>query len=364
MREKTYFENLDGLRAIAALAVMLYHITSYLPFPDTRLGSYLKCYLGFNGSGGYLGVVFFFVLSGFLITYLLLEERENSGRINLGAFYMRRLLRIWPLYYLSLLVGFYFYPLFDHTHVETANLYYYLLFAANFDHVWNGTATLGILGVQWSVAVEEQFYLLWPLLFLIKRSWVQCTLFILVTVFSEIFYLNQSEWEMGYFHFFAAIRFLSFGAVAGYIAFYRSHWINWVFMNIPKQVSFVIYGLAVSFLFMRKTWIYHDLVSLLVIDIVVLFFFTYVILEQCYSNKSVFKMNKSKVLEWIGKRSYGVYLMHMMSLYFAVKAMEWFGFYDFFLAATSTVVLTLLGSHLSFVYFESYFLRLKRRFKP
>lgn len=364
MREKTYFENLDGLRAIAAIAVMLYHITSYLPFPDTQLGEYLSCYLGFNGSGGYFGVVFFFILSGFLITYLLFEERENSGKIRLRAFYMRRLLRIWPLYYLSLLVGFYFYPLLDHTHVETASLYYYALFAANFDHIWNGTTTLGILGVQWSVAVEEQFYLLWPLLFLIRKSWVQCGLFILITLFSEIFYLNQSEWELGYFHFFAAIRFLSFGAIVGYLAFYKLHWITWVFMRIPKQMIFVVYGLALSFLFMRKTWISQDEFSLLTIDLVILFFFAFVILEQCYSKRSVFKMSRSKMLGWVGRRSYGVYLMHMMSLYFVVKGMEWLGVYDFWLVAIGTVALTLLGSHLSFVYFEGYFLKLKTRFRP
>ncbi|MEP5612797.1 MAG: acyltransferase [Cyclobacteriaceae bacterium] len=363
MREKTYFENLDGLRAIAAIAVMLYHITSYLPFPDTQSGDNWRYYLGFNGWGGYFGVVFFFILSGFLITYLLLEERKNNGAIRLGAFYMRRLLRIWPLYYLSLLVGFYFYPLFDQTHVETANLLYYVFFASNFDQIWNGTATLGILGVQWSVAVEEQFYLLWPLLFLIKKSWVQFGLLVFITILSEIFFLNQSEWEVGYFHFFAAIRFLSFGAIVGYLAFHKLHWISWVFERLTKPGILMIYALGLLVLFIKKTLITLNFISYFIVEIAPFLFFSFVILEQCYSKKSIIKVGRLKLLGWVGKRSYGVYLIHMMSLYFVVRSMEWFGFYDIFLAATGTIVLTLLGSHLSFVYFESYFLKLKTRFR-
>lgn len=343
---------------------MLYHIMRYLPVPDTLMYKYLASLLGFNGSGGYLGVVFFFILSGFLISYLLFQERETKGRISLSSFYVRRILRIWPLYYLTVLVGFYFYPLLATAHIETANLLYYIFFAANFDHIWNETTSLGILGVQWSVAVEEQFYLLWPLLFLIRKSTLQCYLFILTVVLSELFYLSQSDWKSAYFHFFSSIRFLGIGAILAYIAFYKRNWINWLFDSLSKSVTIVIYAVSISLLFMRETWISFDSRSLFAFDLLSFLFFSFVILEQCYSKNSFFKMCNSKILGWIGKRSYGIYLMHMMSLYFVLRGLEWLGYYQFALAATAIILLTLIGSHLSFTYFESFFLRLKAKFKP
>jgi peptidoglycan/LPS O-acetylase OafA/YrhL len=79
---KVYFPNLNGLRFFAAFSVMLYH------------------FFGEGLINGHYGVVLFFVLSGFLITYLLFEEKEKFGKIEIKKFYFRRILRIWPLYYL------------------------------------------------------------------------------------------------------------------------------------------------------------------------------------------------------------------------------------------------------------------------
>ncbi|QEC41955.1 acyltransferase family protein [Pseudobacter ginsenosidimutans] len=97
---KTYFKGLNGLRFIAAFLVLMLHAELI----RVKYGLFnLKDYSLFNC--GHLAVEFFFVLSGFLITYLLLEEDRDTGTINIKSFYMRRVLRIWPLYYIILIIG-------------------------------------------------------------------------------------------------------------------------------------------------------------------------------------------------------------------------------------------------------------------
>src|SRR5687768_6448678 len=100
-----FFSNLDGLRFFCFLAVFFFHSfhTDYLYIRDSPTYIFFKSFIFKNGN---LGVNFFFVLSGFLITYLLLKEREFYGRINIVSFWKRRILRIWPLFFACLVFGF------------------------------------------------------------------------------------------------------------------------------------------------------------------------------------------------------------------------------------------------------------------
>ncbi|MBB0023619.1 acyltransferase [Ralstonia pickettii] len=140
-----HIRGLDGLRAFAVLSVMLYH----LGWPAFSLG--------------WAGVPFFFVLSGFLITGILLDSKGESAGMFFGRFYLRRTLRIFPLYYLYLAVVFCWCAYHS---VQTTGWGYYLVYIQNYYlgltrwHVTPGQE----LGHTWSLAVEEQFYLLWPLL--------------------------------------------------------------------------------------------------------------------------------------------------------------------------------------------------------
>ena len=125
---------------------------------------------------GRVGMVLFFVLSGFLITYLLLVEREDRHRIDIPRFYLRRILRIWPLYFLIVGICQFLIPVkglfgLDSIYSVTAPNFrlaslYYLLFLPNlaFLTVWPVNP---LLGYTWSIGVEEQFYLLWPVLLLL-----------------------------------------------------------------------------------------------------------------------------------------------------------------------------------------------------
>jgi len=139
-----YQPALDGVRAVAFAAVMLFH------------GNHL--------TGGGYGVNVFFVLSGFLITTLLLEEHKRTGRIRLGLFWARRALRLFPAIFV-LAAAMFVYSLFDHSAItkQTVDgLPWVLLYVGNWAIALGGH-TLGLLFHTWSLAVEEQFYLLWPL---------------------------------------------------------------------------------------------------------------------------------------------------------------------------------------------------------
>lgn len=160
----SYFNALDGLRAISILMVLFLHVPKY------PVGAFLRT---LQQNGRY-GVSFFFVISGFLICTLLLREEERTGRIDLWKFYGRRALRLLPLYYAALLAQtllifvFHQYSPADQV-LFREKLPSYLFYYSN----WLATATQGPFFQAWSLAVEEQFYLVFGLLLLFAgRRWV------------------------------------------------------------------------------------------------------------------------------------------------------------------------------------------------
>jgi peptidoglycan/LPS O-acetylase OafA/YrhL len=146
---RTFYPRLEGLRGLAILLVLLSHFVIIEHFPK----------LGFLNLG-FWGVNLFFVLSGFLITEILLRDIYAGQRIGrvLKAFYLRRILRIFPIYYLTILALAVF-----GVHETQRFLTYTLTYSYNLGSIWSKAALPGILSPTWSLCVEEQFYLLWPL---------------------------------------------------------------------------------------------------------------------------------------------------------------------------------------------------------
>jgi peptidoglycan/LPS O-acetylase OafA/YrhL len=139
---------LDGLRAVSVFVVMVYHF-------------------GLVQVPGDLGVSAFFVLSGFLITWLLLKENRATGSVSLSHFYTRRVLRIFPAYYAFLVVSF----VVDHLRNDPwspALRYSAVFYVVNYFNAFFGHPNTSVAHA-WSLAIEEQFYLLWPLAFLLLR---------------------------------------------------------------------------------------------------------------------------------------------------------------------------------------------------
>lgn len=142
-KAERYFHRLDGLRAISIVMVLIYH------GQIDQLGVL----------NGHTGVTIFFVISGFLITTLLLREEERNGKVALKAFYIRRVFRLLPLYYVALAVttaaviaGF-----GSDRHEYWSRMPYFLTYLNEF-------AAPGTFGHSWSLAIEEKFYFVWPAL--------------------------------------------------------------------------------------------------------------------------------------------------------------------------------------------------------
>lgn len=149
--------SLDGWRAFSILMVIGAHTKSTYDFPE-KLKSLFQWL--FDGD---LGVRTFFVISGFLITRLLLEENTRNGAINLKNFYIRRILRIWPVYFAYLLTLFVLQIFTPYSQSE-------IMWVGNVLFLTNFMGANWTNGHLWSLAVEEQFYFLWPLLLLFTRN--------------------------------------------------------------------------------------------------------------------------------------------------------------------------------------------------
>jgi len=150
---------LDGIRGLAIIFVMLVHFNIVIPDSNIAIRS-MKVMFSF----GWVGVDLFFALSGFLITGILLDTRKANNYFS--AFYARRVLRIFPLYYAVLIVILAVAAaLRDRPHdlPLVADQKLYFLYLTNWLVLWKGQWGPNILGHFWSLAVEEQFYLIWPL---------------------------------------------------------------------------------------------------------------------------------------------------------------------------------------------------------
>ncbi len=168
----TYMPSLDGIRALSVLAVIIYHANKmWLP-------------------GGFLGVEVFFVISGYLITLLLLAESEKNGSISLKEFWWRRARRLLPALWVVVLGVVVFAALFQREMLGTlrGDVIAALLYGFNWFQIWVGTSYFTSfefvpLRHLWSLAVEEQFYLIWPVVMLIVAKFGKRRLPIVSAVF-------------------------------------------------------------------------------------------------------------------------------------------------------------------------------------
>jgi len=163
---KRYFPNLDATRFVAFIAVFLEHmlVTNNPTIKGSRLYSLYTSHFHLAA----IGVGFFIVLSGFLITWIILEEYQHTSVFDISYFWARRCLRIWPLYFLLIIAG---YILVWGTRNFTMNsvhdlpsVLWMLTFTLNFYIVNHGQAFLFFIVFLWSISVEEQLYLVWAVL--------------------------------------------------------------------------------------------------------------------------------------------------------------------------------------------------------
>ncbi|MCE2994269.1 MAG: acyltransferase family protein [Cyclobacteriaceae bacterium] len=348
-KERVYFENLDALRLLAALAVMGEHITRNFYFPDDSIKKYFIIAISLDGSGGEWGVSFFFVLSGFLITHLLLEEAKQEGSIQLSIFYARRILRIWPLYFVVLILGFIFHPFLDASLTEKANPLLYSTFLANFDNIYGVWPQSGILGVQWSVAIEEQFYLLWPLviIILVRHQKIFLPLVSSLVFLSILFRVNGGH----RYHTLSGLAPLMIGAALAFVAVYKKDRLDRLVVFFSRNhMRWLYVGFFLLILFnYRLSEYFHwgDCIAIIGFPLMAVV----ILIEQAFSSNACFRLGRLKLLSMGGKMSYGIYLLHMVAILLSEYVFNHYTI-SFWLAIGLIALLTTALVTLSYYLFE------------
>jgi peptidoglycan/LPS O-acetylase OafA/YrhL len=350
MREqKIYFPALDSLRAIAMMMVFAAHLG---PVAAT-VGNWTIWTA--PASIGRVGMVLFFVLSGFLITYLLLVEREDRHRIDIPRFYLRRILRIWPLYFLIVGICQFLIPVkglfgLDSIYSVTAPNFrlaslYYLLFLPNlaFLTVWPVNP---LLGYTWSIGVEEQFYLIWPLVLKLGRRRLEpiCVVIIALVVWSAWAHIPKISsiiyWsKMGFF------------ALGGLMAYLRAKRPAIVKALSPRATQVVALLLSVATMAAGGTIAGGWGTALL---------FALVILHATLPYTLIGRL-RFRWLRYLGRISYGMYIFHVLVTTLVVQAGTRAAIAPWLLPVLAFAATALAGT-LSWYGIERPFLRLRRQF--
>lgn len=282
-----YIPAFDGLRAIAIVLVMLLHAHFFL------------------GRNGQIGVSVFFTLSGFLITTLLLEEFEKNKKISVLGFYTRRIMRLFPALYLMLFMVL-VYNYFFKTGIQQLEIYKEILSAAlylfNISWSWGWTTHNIILGHTWSLAVEEQFYLIWPFLLLAAIKYKKIFSFQFLLLIFIVTSLIFKHYNIFYSIINSIIQESIFiGCLAALL-----QW-NYAKINIQPIISLIcllliiIIGIAPIQLEFNIFNIVAVLTIILILSIV------------NNNNKTIVNtILSNKYLVFVGKISYSLYLWHVV----------------------------------------------------
>lgn len=366
---RPFFDNLNGLRFVGALAVLLFHCFSLEReiWGDFFQGYWFQKVYTVVGKG-HLGIILFFVLSGFLITYLLLYENAKTGRINLFNYLMRRFLRVWPMYFLVVLFGFFIFPKLPYG-IETIHEFWrFALFFSNIDEILLGeNDSLNFLSATWTVSVEEQFYLTWGILIGIIsfRKHTTYLLFfctiILVSLIFRAFHLGEDR--VLYFHTFSVMSDLAFGGIIGLLAFTGK--VKSFFEKLTR-VQIVLFYLFAAIIFLIEGHIFRGFLFTFE-RFVPGAIFAFIILEQVYSKNSFYKIDKVPYFFTSGELTYGFYMFHCFFIYYwsiffknhGYTEHVWQFVFYVLLVFTCTYALAWISLH----YFERPILALKRYFR-
>lgn len=351
-QERLYLPGLNGIRAVAALAVLFGHM--WAPFGDWGLGE-----PAFQIPWPQGPVTTFFVISGFLITYLLMNEVGKTGDVSIGKFYMRRILRIWPLYYGYMVLALIVVAAFKGEINNAA--WFYTFFSGNISHAIG----IGIIPLYhfWSLGVEEQFYAWYPWMVKFNKKHILyavcglCVLWFGLKLGSYVVLGKGLAYRI-----FSVTQFdcMMLGA-AGAIMYYRgTEWFKRLCCNkwvaITAWILFFTSGMWSTYLPSPITYEVIALISLIVI-------------MAGLVRKPILE---NRVMNYLGKISYGIYVIHPVLLYAGTRL-----FSDVLIRYEGTriqggvcfalifIVITGLSiglAALSYKYFEMPFLLMKDKF--
>ena len=336
--------SLDGLRAIAVTIVILYH-------------------LGVPGVEGLHGVIIFFVLSGFLITWLLLKENQRNGDVSARNFYMRRVLRILPAFYVFWGVHLVFYSIFRG--VPNIKEYLYALFyVTNYGMIMKGGEVA--IGHTWSLSIEEQFYLVWPWIFIYFSKDLRKLTKVLVglIIFSWAWrILLYFQFHVSYLYLTAAFECRMDSMFTGSLmaVLLKRGRLNDMAQKLAVNsmsplvtIALLITSIYTGYIYKSLTWIVllgtsfeNTLIAILILQLMLL------------GDRPVWRLLNTAPMRYCGNISYGMYLYHGIAANVAEKLIH-----SSLMAVrvVSSIGANVAISTLSYQLVEKWFLRLKTRF--
>ncbi|WP_345953935.1 acyltransferase [Mucilaginibacter sp. PAMB04168] len=333
-----YIPSLDGLRAISIILVIL----SHLPYPVFE-----------KYSIGLYGVNVFFIISGFLITTLLLKEKAVHGKVSLQRFYIRRFLRILPVAYLFILVLIFLNRAFN-MHLAAADFLRPFFFVENFgDH-----SSFTPAGHYWSLSVEEQFYLMFP--FILNRSLKLyiITGLIVIGMTPAIVYV--------YFHWHPASVWLS---APLYVVYHLlGHGISTILIGSLLSVAVAKYPqyFTFKFKFIEATqialivlsWIFFRVKLLLPISLTAVCIALVLVTTIADNNSRINRLLNLKGIKYIGTLSFSLYIWQQIF----TKQQPWGNAFPFSNSVALNLVFLTIIALCSYHLYEQRFLKLKSRF--
>ena len=351
-----HFHTFDALRFFAFLKVFFFHI----PAAAFGLAGYLM-------AGGSLAVRFFFVLSGFLISYLILVEKEQTGRLDFRYFMLRRALRIWPLYYLIVAFAFFTPYILSALKLEYSNegyapnFLYTVLFLENYVGILKRNApNVSPLGVVWSICVEEHFYIVWGLALshLRRRNvpkLIAASCVLALASRSVFVYLGYPPYDL-----LTNLDLFAIGAIPAYFLVARPNDLEHAMDRIPRRLKWLGVALVIGAVFIEPhlTGPVHEvwgptLMGLMFGGLLSLFL----------SARSNFGIADSNIFSRLGKYTYGLYLYHvivinLLLVIFTREAVEELPMSLLF--ASLALGVSIVISSISYRYLERPFLSLRR----
>ncbi|MBA3662738.1 MAG: acyltransferase [Bacteroidetes bacterium] len=362
--QRIYFKNLDILRFFAAYMIVILH--SYFGW-QTQFGNpnFIKTMTPYRTEkletlfGNFCsGVDIFFVISGFLITYLLLAEKDKMGKVDVVKFWIRRAFRIWPLYFLILLIG----PLLTYFYGEQEPGYlYHFFFAGNFDILYNGTKSVATDHL-WSICIEEHFYLICPLLVAfipLKRLPEVLLSIVALTILFRAYLATQVPMygSAVYVHTLSRIDVLAIGSLFGYLAYNKR-----ISFNHNAAIRLLVYGI---FIFMFVTEKYTDTSTFFNATIKKYFYVSvmvYWVGNFMFNPKVFFPITQTNIFHHFGKVSYGMYMFNPIIIFIVLKAFDKFHITNYLLYVALVNATLAAVCYVSYKFYEIPFLALKEKY--
>ncbi len=361
---RTYFGNIELLRFCSAVMIVFFH--AFYGWHDNY--GYPSSLLDGNGNLSSFGkwvenafhnlslnVDVFFLISGFVVTHILLSEQEKTGTVNFGVYFLRRALRILPLYWVVLGLT----PLYNYFfHEADPNYLRYLFMQGNFElieHGW-GAATVNPL---WTLCIEAQFYFIWPFIIRYVPRKNLAHLFFLMIATSILFrawMLHRENWWMNvYMHTLSRMDVIAIGAL---IALWY-HQNKSLTVTVSRSLRLLVYAVFL-FVFINDDMGNWDSLFLVTakkyfyVGVIVFGFINYL-----FNPDAMFVLRQGHPLQKLGKITYGMYALNIVVVALVIKTFNAYGLKNMFIYYLLIILCSLLVATLSYLLIERTFLKLK-----